>query len=574
MSPLLTCPVVNVAGGCHSLKMAKFFKHRCSFHAEQIPARVPYPDFWDRWRYRWFSWTLLMETNPMCSRYFRSEKACRNEKKRHYNSASYFTIHPLSRMAAYHDFFRCVLYIIAIAIKAIDIAFTRRRYLYKDIYTNFMVLMNYIDMISWVNIMILLFRGRIVHGAVVTDFPVIVRMSFTSVLFWAEILSSAPKFFLCTKKICVRPLWVFFNVIASLKLLLIGRLMTLIGRTMEYMGVKSKMAIFFVQLAYAVFTLNHIMACVVFALPFYRKYVVGHFHKDTWVLKNNLVSKPMRTQYIFAFFKASAQVFGVEIAAYKGHLTWEATIVNMFNYVVGKVINMFICVAVLHILLNRNIQEIKYQQVVGQMKNWMKNKELPSKIQQRVVDYYEFYYRKRYFNQSDINRLLSTSLKLKITDNTLRVLRESNVTIFGNLPDESIQQVLENFVMEVYCPNDVIMSCGSHGHFLYFLASGTVAVYTYSGKEVCHLQDGAYFGELSLLLKETHVTATIIAIETSKVYKLKKEHFERFVLSNKDIYEVLLKEAESRLKRILETEEAYRKLLFSNLYSGLLDVPQ
>ncbi|KAF7276521.1 hypothetical protein GWI33_010164 [Rhynchophorus ferrugineus] len=544
------------------------FKHRCTIrHKEHIPPKTTTDDFWDRCRYRWFSWTLLLESNPLSSRYFRSERSMYNEKKRHYYSKNFFTIHPLSRMAAYHDTLRCLFYFVAIAVKCVDVTFIQRLLLSTNTYPTFTVLVNLIDTISWLNVLVLMFRGHIHQDRIVIEFRRIVRLNATSVVFWAEILSSAPKYFVCSKKICSESIWVVFNALSALKLLLVFQLLTLIGRNLEYQGVKTKLAVFLIQLAYAVLALNHILACVVFAVPMYRSYFTGQLHKDAWVLENNLLEKPLYTQYFFSFFKASSQMFGVEISAYKSYITWESTLINMFNYTVGKTIHIVICVTLLHTLHNRNIQEMKYQQMIGQLSNWMKNKELPTKIQQRVIDYHDYYYRKRYFNQIDINRLLSTSLKLKITENTLRVLRETNVTIFGKLTDEAIQPILQNFILEVYCPNDVVVSCGTRGRFLYFLASGTVAVYTYSGKEVCHLQDGAYFGELSLLLKETHVTATITAIEMSKIYKLKKEHFERFILSNRDIYDVLIQEAEARLSQILTVEEAYQKLLFTKLYS-------
>ena len=40
---------------------------------------------------------------------------------------------------------------------------------------------------------------------------------------------------------------------------------------------------------------------------------------------------------------------------------------------------------------------------------------------------------------------------------------------------------------------------------MYFLFKGTAAVMTPTGQEVCHLEDGAHFGEIALIVKDRKV---------------------------------------------------------------------
>lgn len=50
------------------------------------------------------------------------------------------------------------------------------------------------------------------------------------------------------------------------------------------------------------------------------------------------------------------------------------------------------------------------------------------------------------------------------------------------------------------------------------------AVYLFFS-QVCHLEDGAYFGEVALLMKDSKRVATVVAVEITQVYRLDAEDF-------------------------------------------------
>jgi signal-transduction protein with cAMP-binding, CBS, and nucleotidyltransferase domain len=50
-----------------------------------------------------------------------------------------------------------------------------------------------------------------------------------------------------------------------------------------------------------------------------------------------------------------------------------------------------------------------------------------------------------------------------------------------------------------------IIKAGSIGDCMFFIASGTVCVTTTNGKELCHLEDGDFFGEVALISKSRKV---------------------------------------------------------------------
>jgi hyperpolarization activated cyclic nucleotide-gated potassium channel 2 len=60
----------------------------------------------------------------------------------------------------------------------------------------------------------------------------------------------------------------------------------------------------------------------------------------------------------------------------------------------------------------------------------------------------------------------------------------SNVTIFNHLPQEYLEDILSYLKQEIFLMSDIIIEAGTEGDSMYFLASGTVAVSSPSGKEV------------------------------------------------------------------------------------------
>lgn len=59
-----------------------------------------------------------------------------------------------------------------------------------------------------------------------------------------------------------------------------------------------------------------------------------------------------------------------------------------------------------------------------------------------------------------------------------------NVVLFRDLPRNALESIVVNLKMELYLPNDMIIKAGTQGDCMFFLASGTVAVLTPTGKEV------------------------------------------------------------------------------------------
>lgn len=60
-----------------------------------------------------------------------------------------------------------------------------------------------------------------------------------------------------------------------------------------------------------------------------------------------------------------------------------------------------------------------------------------------------------------------------------------NVIFFRNLPLNLLVRIISCLRIEIFLVNDVIIRANTPGASMYFISTGTVAIYTKSGKEVC-----------------------------------------------------------------------------------------
>ncbi|KAG5871341.1 hypothetical protein JTB14_018595 [Gonioctena quinquepunctata] len=287
-------------------------------------------------------------------------------------------------------------------------------------------------------------------------------------------------------------------------------------------------------------------------------------YQKSWIYSNGIYDKPWKSQYSHAFFKSSSEMFGIRLHFYKLE-TASDYIVSIMTYIVGKVIIFSVWIILVVTILNSQSMKIRFFEVINQVDEYMNQKKLPLGLRDRIRKYYDFRYQRKFFREDAITNLLSANLKREVHFNMCKSLI-NKVKIFNSLPPDQISGLVSKLTPETFLPKDIITRSGMYTESMYFISTGTVAVYSHSGKEVCHLQDGAYFGEISLVTKNHLVLTTVIAIETSHLYRLKKKDFEHCLKQNKDVLKRVLSEAEYKLKNLVRIEEDYKKKMFHKTY--------
>ncbi|XP_055522949.1 uncharacterized protein LOC129717130 [Wyeomyia smithii] len=224
------------------------------------------------------------------------------------------------------------------------------------------------------------------------------------------------------------------------------------------------------------------------------------------------------------------------------------TALSTFLLVGGWIWFTYITLIMVRILSSSEVCQTRFEELVNEIKAYAFNKRLSSFREKKMLQHLDYRYRKNYFDEKAIVRILPDNFRRNIRMEVRRKFLK-NIELFEDLPQELIEDIVDCLKYEIYLENDMIIEAGSIGDSLYLLASGTAAVYSRLGTELGHLFDGAHFGEISLLRSDHERSATIIALEDCEVYRLTYESFQQLIEPNSPLLLRMHKLAERKLAK-------------------------
>lgn len=248
---------------------------------------------------------------------------------------------------------------------------------------------------------------------------------------------------------------------------------------------------------------------------------------DSWIIEHRIWEANGPTKFRFSHFRAVAVFTCSGFDGPPPHSVEDQYLVIIVQVAAAFIIATIVG-ALMHIFKGMNSSRLKYEAMTAQLKQYMQHKQLPLESQDRFLSYYEFRYQNNYFRESEILNTVSAQISQEIGMHSCRKLVE-NVTFFNNLPMSLLVRIVALLRSEIFLTNDVIVRANQPGDCMYFIASGTVAIYTKSGKEVCHLEDGAHFGEIALVMPDERRVASVVAVEICELYRLERADFARTI---------------------------------------------
>lgn len=136
----------------------------------------------------------------------------------------------------------------------------------------------------------------------------------------------------------------------------------------------------------------------------------------------------------------------------------------------------------------------------------------------------------------------------------------SEFSFFSGIPEDVLPKLADLFVETQFERGAVIVRTGDPGSALYLIVSGSCGIWN-RNRDVQYalMHPGDIFGEMSIITGEP-VSATVVAGETSRLFKLSRDYFDDFIKTNPDIAyhftKVLaLRMKESNKKLVLRTRE-------------------
>nr|CAH7732562.1 unnamed protein product [Callosobruchus chinensis] len=241
-----------------------------------------------------------------------------------------------------------------------------------------------------------------------------------------------------------------------------------------------------------------------------------------------------------------------------------------FVALVGRLYTLYLLADILLVFGTDSHPESRYERFIVEVNEYMAAKNLPKDLRTRLLKYYECKLQKHFFRETEIMDSLSERLKMEMFLHFAIKLIQNNATL-RVLPASKLSILISKMKAETFLAGDVICSIGKPHENIYFVSSGTVAVFNINDHELDHLEDGHDFG---LDLGKNYA---YVAMETSEVYYVKYAVLQETTIQYHDIWKTYEKrwlllhhkyqELEARLKEGGDTmlHELRRGQLLENL---------
>ncbi|KAH0564695.1 hypothetical protein KQX54_013482 [Cotesia glomerata] len=307
-----------------------------------------------------------------------------------------------------------------------------------------------------------------------------------------------------------------------------------------------------------VFTCIHWAACLEWYIPIIIKQLnLLATNESSWISSDLLKSRNTTLKkYIAGANRATIALIGGS-----HHLdvkTIDDILLNLFLTILGRIGIIYILAQFSGLMSTSYSTKKKNVKLLQQLTEYMRYKELPRHIQQRILTYFYFWSNKSVKKDKIITSNLSPNLREEVIMYNCRNLLEK-VEFFKHIPSSILPQVVMHLKSEIYLANDVLVKAGTIGDALYYIITGTVGVYTASERKVCNLEDKSYFGDVSLVMENEKRLASVIALEPTEVYILKRQDFIKTI----SVYPNLV----SRLQK-LTIEKIDKSLLYETLHKS------
>ncbi|KPI99300.1 Potassium/sodium hyperpolarization-activated cyclic nucleotide-gated channel 2 [Papilio xuthus] len=237
---------------------------------------------------------------------------------------------------------------------------------------------------------------------------------------------------------------------------------------------------------------------------------------------------------------------------------------TLYMYVKNLVTVLKIGIIVLHCafkyiiaLFGSESARAKYFMMQQQIETYMNQRKYPSNIKKKIIKFYSLRFQSHFFVESRMMSCVSGQLREDLIMYSGRQLMR-DVAFLKHIPRALLLEVGLRLQMVLFIAGDVIMKINTIGDCMFFIDKGTVAIYSESGREVCHLEDGDFFGDIALTMKHKLRTATAVAVTNCELFKLNKEDFDSTIACYPTVYEEIEKVAASRLERTQVLDEHHK----------------
>ncbi|XP_017790992.1 PREDICTED: potassium/sodium hyperpolarization-activated cyclic nucleotide-gated channel 1-like [Habropoda laboriosa] len=488
---------------------------------------------------RWFlRQRIVSRKHPLTRWCLKSTTAVNYEISRHLKSHPYM-IHPFSLFRIVWESLMTVFTIISLLITPVSITF------YYEHHENWHTMNDIMNIVFLCDIVMWFFTGYYDYPTkvIVLD-PMIVARKYLQSYFLIDLLTVLPIGIL--DYVVPNSLW-YCTTLNMMKILRVRNIIVYSRRLHNVYRIGFQVHKILETIAIIV-TCIHWSACLEYYVPKSVE-VLGTLSNDSWIKSAYFQNKKTFVKKYLVCLNRATIAF-VRSAHYLNMETPEDIILNMFLTILGFLGVIFLLTQFSQLMTTFNITIKRHLKIIQQLQEYIRYKELPYALQRRLLEFYHYRNKKGFERNKKIIDEVSPYLREElILHNYMRLI--SSVELFKHLPETVVIQLSSALRSEIYMTGDEVVKAGTRGEALYFVSSGTVAVYTAVGKEVCHLEDGSYFGEIALVMDSEHRIATVVAVEICEINVLRRDDFRRFISPYPDLLNRLQNVALDHLNKSL-----------------------
>ncbi|XP_030041044.1 potassium/sodium hyperpolarization-activated cyclic nucleotide-gated channel 2 [Manduca sexta] len=276
----------------------------------------------------------------------------------------------------------------------------------------------------------------------------------------------------------------------------------------------------------------------------------------SWISIGKLWNATSTTRFIFAFDRA---VGLLRKNSNLNLLKQDGCFEDFFvvSWLIAKLLVFHCALKYVVSLFGFESARSRYYIMTKQIENYMNQRKFPPRIKSKILKFYAIRFQSNFFVESRLLACVSGQLRQDIIMHAGRQL-VSELEFLKQLPRALLLQIGLKLRIVIFITGDIIFKINTVGDCLYFIDRGTVAIYSESGKEICHLEDGDFFGEIALVMKHHFRTASAVAVTNCELFRLDREDFDSSIACYPTVYEDIKKVATNRYERTCVLDEHHK----------------
>lgn len=279
--------------------------------------------------------------------------------------------------------------------------------------------------------------------------------------------------------------------------------------------------------------LLHWVACAWFVVPFMESFPVG-----SWVVAEGIQGADRVTQYIRSLYWVIVTMTTVGFGDITPHRNIEY-VFTMFVMLLGASMYAFIIGNIASLVSNLDSAKVGFWNRVEAVNQYLRSRRVPAEVNEHIRSYYEYIWATyRGTNEQSLLSDLPAPMRLDVLFHLTKDLID-RVPLFQHSTPAMRNVLLLALRPEIFAPGDYIVREGEVADGIHFISRGVVDILSQDGKrEHGSLEEGDYFGDLSLILQERR-TGSVKARSYCDVFLLPKADFERIKVEYQEFRDVL-----------------------------------